>query len=74
MAAHAFPVLHAVDGATLTEAADRLENAAQAFHGFMSLINHGENLNGAELYCLLAPLESEIDAARDCLRVARGRY
>lgn len=52
----------------LVEAIDRLRDASMAFHGFMSLINHGEGLDGAELYFLLRPIEAEIDEAIKCIR------
>lgn len=64
-------ILEVINGSPMLEATDRLDAATKAFHGFMSLINDGENLNGAELYCLLAPIEQEFDAALQCLRTAR---
>lgn len=57
----------------LTEARDRLRRARLAFSAFMTLVKDGESLNGEALYCLLEPLEAELDAGVQCLAVVGVR-
>lgn len=53
----------------VSEAIDRLDNANKGFGAFATLVaGGGELLEPEQVYCLLAPLFGEVDAALDELR------
>lgn len=56
----------------LAEARDRLRRAQLAFGAFMTLVKGGESLDGEALYCLLEPVEAELEEGVKCLAAVGG--
>lgn len=57
----------------VTEARARLSTASHALNALMTMLSPtGDPVEQEDLYCLLGPIQGEVDAALDELRTVEG--